>query len=225
MIQGYCKNHPVNFLLDSGANVSLVATRLVHCAGLMNNVKPTSKIITGLSKKVVPMRGEIELEVKIGKQYHTNIFIVSDHIDNEFLLGIDSLKKLSMILDFEKDLVDMPRQQIPFRSRPSPLINRRKVRLQKTVRIPARTAMFVNGKFSTNNLKGSDYEGILEPYRKLPQQSNVVVTGTINYSFWNKIPVHCVNVTDSDMTLYKNQLIGFFEPLAKLDETIVRLEK
>ena len=70
LIQGFCKNHPVNFLLDSGANVSLVATRLVHVAGLMEYVKPTATIITGLSKKVVPMRGEIDLEINIGRQYH-----------------------------------------------------------------------------------------------------------------------------------------------------------
>ena len=206
-------------MLDSGANISLVATRLVHGAGLMNSVKPTSKIITGLSKKIIPMRGEIELEVKIGKQFYRNVFIVSDHIDNEFLLGVDSLKKFRMILDFEKDLVDMPGQQVFFMQKPSPLINKRKIRLQKTVRIPARTAIFVDGKFSTNNLKGSNFEGILEPYRKLPQQCNVVVTGTINYSSGNNIPVHCVNVTDNDVTLFKNQLIGFFEPLPKLDET------
>ena len=92
--------------MDSGANISLVATRLVHGAGLMNSVKPTSKIITGLSKKIIPMRGEIELEVKIGKQFYRNVFIVSDHIDNEFLLGVDSLKKFRMIIDFERYLVD-----------------------------------------------------------------------------------------------------------------------
>ena len=219
LIQGFCKNHPVNFLLDSGANVSLVATRLVHVAGLMEYVKPTATIITGLSKKVVPMRGEIELEINIGRQNHKHTFIVSDHIDNEFLLGIDSLRKFRMILDFERDQVDMHGQKVPFFQKPSRLINRRKVRLHKTVLIPARTAKFVDGKFSTNSLKGSNFEGILEPYKNLSKKSNIVVTGTINYSQGNIIPVHCVNVTDSDVTLYKNQIIGFFDPLPKLDDT------
>ena len=218
LIQGFCKNHPVNFLLDSGANVSLVATRLVHVAGLMEYVKPTATIITGLSKKVVPMRGEIDLEINIGRQYHKHTFIVSDHIDNEFLLGIDSLRKFRMVLDFEQDQVDMPGQKVPFFQKPSRLINRRKVRLHKTVLIPARTTKFVDGKFSTNSLRGSNFEGILEPYKNLSKKSNIVVTGTINYSQGNIIPVHCVNVTDSDITLYKNQIIGFFDPLPKSDD-------
>ena len=88
IIAGWCCNKPVNLLLDSGATISLVSTRLVYMAGLSDKIRPTDKIITGLAQKVVPMRGEIYLKVTIGKQSLSNTFIVSDDIDSNLLASL-----------------------------------------------------------------------------------------------------------------------------------------
>ena len=214
IIAGWCCNKPVNLLLDWGATIILVSTRWVYMAGLSDKIRPTDKIITGLAQKVVPMRGEIYLKVTIGKQSLSNTFIVSDDIDCEFLIGNDFMQKFKFCLDIGNKMVIMPGQMIPAKSKPLPIPNKLKVRLHKNITIPANTAVFAQGKFNIKNTS-ADYEGVIEPYYKLPENSNVVVTGTLAYSRGNFVPVHCVNFTDSEITLYKNQMIGYIEPVSK----------
>ena len=138
-------------MLDTGATISLVATRLVHMLGLTNNIKPTSKMIIGLSKKIVPMRGEIELTIRIGERILSHVFIVSDQIDNEFLLGTDVMNKFDMQLDFRRKVVTVFKAEVSFKPKPQVIPRRMKIRLQKNVIIPANTAMFISGKIDMKN--------------------------------------------------------------------------
>ena len=192
--------------------------------GLSDHIRPTSTLVVGLSKSVVPMRGEIDLEIEIGQHFKSHKFIVSDQIDNEFLIGIDVMKKFQMCLDLGKKVVKVLGRQIPFKPKPLTIPNRRKIRLQKNVIIPANTAMFISGKFDIQH-NGKDYEGIIEPFHNLTERTNVIVTGTMAYSNRNTVPVHCVNVTDIDIRLYKNQLIGFLEPITRSENLTDKVKK
>ena len=55
----------------------------------------------------------------------------------------------------------------------------------------------------------NNFEGVIEPYHQLKNKEGIFITGSISYSNRNLIPVQYVNVMDSDVTLYKNQLIAF----------------
>ena len=227
IIQGYCVGRPVNYFLDTGATTSLVATRIVHMNGLAAKIEPTRTIVTGLSGKVVPMRGEVSLPINIGGYETNHTFIVSDTLDSDFLLGIDIMKKLKMCIDIPNRQVKLQNVRVPFMRQPLSLQKRYKVKLQKTVTIPAGTACFVQGKFPAPD-HNQNYEGMIEPYHNLPTKSQIFVTGTMSYSTRNCVPVHVVNVTDGDITIYKNQLIGFIEPLPKMGdaqtETVKRVK-
>ena len=224
IVQGSCRDRNVNFLLDSGATISLVATRLVHVIGLADQIRPTSKIVVGLAKSIVPMRGEIELKVRIGQHFRSHIFLVSDKIDNEFLIGLDLMKKFEMCLDIGNKVVSVLGDQVPFKHKPRSVPSRMKVRLQKNVTIPANTSMFISGKFDIKH-NGKDYQGIIEPFHNLPERSNIIVTGTITYSDKNIVPIHCLNVTGTDVRLYKNQLLGFIEPMPDSDNLTDKVKK
>ena len=106
IIQGFSRETPVNLLIDSGASISLVNTRLLDSLNVMDEVKPTSTLIAGLGKKVIPIRGEIKLPIHFGNMqlYHT--FIICDNLDNEFIIGVDVLRKYGMKIDFSTTLKD-----------------------------------------------------------------------------------------------------------------------
>ena len=224
IIQGSCRNRMANFLLDSGATVSLVATRFVHAIGKMDNIRPTSRLVVGLAKSIVPMRGEINLEIELGQQFKSHTFLVSDQIDNEFLVGMDVMNKFKMCLDIGNNVVNVWGRKIHFKPKPQTIPNRKKIRLQKNVTIPANTAMFISGKFDIKNC-GKDYEGTIEPFRNLTERTNVIVTGTLSYSNRSTIPVHVVNMTDTDIRLYKNQLLGFLEPVTRTENLTDKVKK
>ena len=59
IVRGICEDTLVNILVDTGASASLVSTRLIDQLNLIDQIRPTLIKITGLSNKIIPMRGEI----------------------------------------------------------------------------------------------------------------------------------------------------------------------
>ena len=214
IVQGYCQDTPVNILLDTGAAVSLVSTRLIDTLGKTHEILPTAQIIQGLGKQVVPTKGEIELTLEIGNTKVCQNYIVCNDVDNEFLLGLDCMKKFEMRLDIPRGVVFTTHGQQEFLDKPISLKNRLKIRCNKTFKIPANTACFVMGKLPISNSR-LNYEGVLEGYHKLAEKSGIFVTGSLSYSNKNLVPVKCLNVMPYDITVYKNQLIAFMEPFEK----------
>ena len=216
IVQGYCHGSPCNILLDTGATISLVSTRIVYLLGLEREIRPTRQLIAGLAKTIIPMRGEIDLPIQIGKSGITHTFVVSDNIDNEFLMGMDLMKYLRISIDIPNKTISLSNEKVPFSNKPLPISNRMKLRCNKTIVIPAKTACFVQSKVPICNAK-SNYEGIVEPYHRLAETKGIFVTGTISYSSKNLVPVYCINPMPWDVTIYKNQLVAFIEPFQPFD--------
>eukprot|EP00116_Pleurobrachia_bachei_P001258 sb/3461520/ len=151
-------------------------------------------MISGLGKKIIPMRGEIELKITIGHTTRLESFIVSDHIDNEFLLGMDVIGSFNMCINILKRSVVVSGESHSFKAKPCSLPNQVKIKVYRSVIIPANSAKFVNGVFPLSHKSAAtNYEGVIEPYHNLSSKVNLLVTGTLSYSDSNKIPVHVVN--------------------------------
>ena len=69
IIRGSCKGADINMLLDTGASVSLVSTRLITQLDMMDNIRPTKILIAGLGKNIIPMHGEILLQIKLAVKF------------------------------------------------------------------------------------------------------------------------------------------------------------
>ena len=217
IIQGYCKGTPCNILMDTGATISLVSTRIVYLLNLERDIKPTRQLIAGLGKTIIPMRGEIDLTLQIGQVYVPHTFIVSDNIDNEFLMGMDLMKILRINIDIPNKVITMANKgKVPFTNKPIPIKSRMKLRCNKTTVIPAKTACFVHTKIPICNAN-TNFEGLVEPYIKLAENKGIFVTGTLSYSNKNLVPVYCINPMPWDVTIYKNQLVAFIEPFKPFD--------
>ena len=211
-------------MLDTGASVSLVSTRLIDTMQLNNDIKPTNTLISGLGNRIIPMRGQMDLVLKIGTYNIKHIFIVCDNIENEFLLGIDIIKMLNLCIDFSDRKIIMPDgNNIPFMDKPSSIKKRLKIRCNKTVIIPGNTSLYLDGKIPTNNAK-CNYEGIIEPFKNLAKNSGIFVTGSLSYTKQNIVQVNVLNPSPWPVTVYKNQLIAFMDPFKKL-ENVEKVQK
>ena len=182
----------------------------------MHEVKPTSTLIAGLGKKVIPVRGEIKLPIKFAnmEMYHT--FIVCDNLDNEFIIGIDVLRKFGIQIDIPNKKIYTSYGESGFLDKPVSIKSRMKIRCNKTITLPANSVCYISGKIPICNTKLS-YEGVLEPYHKLAENSGLFTTPALSYSNGNVIPIHCINVMPHEVTIYRNQLIAFIEPFEKLE--------
>ena len=94
MVTGFCDNIAINVLIDTGASVSLISTRMVEQLDIISNTTPTSIKVAGLSKKLLPMRGEIKLPISISNTQIEHKFVVCDLITEDILAGNDVLEKL-----------------------------------------------------------------------------------------------------------------------------------
>ena len=128
------------------------------------------------------------------------------------------MQKLQLCIDIPNKVISVSRSRetVPLFERPVSLKSRYKIRCDKTITIPADTAVFLPGKIPICNAK-SNYEGIIEPCHNLAKTTGIVVTGSMSYSNKNIVPVHCLNVMPYDVTIYKNQLIAFIDPYERLD--------
>ena len=203
-------------LVDTGASLSLINTRLVEQLDAFKEVIPTSTLIAGLGNKIIPVKGEIVLPIKFGSMQISHKFIVCDNLDNEYLLGIDLLRKFEIKIDIPNKKIFTPYGEESFVEKPVGVKKRLKVRCNKNITIPGNSAGYMMGKFPICNTK-LNYEGVLEPYHKLTENTGIFVTASLSYSNKNVLPVHYVNVMPYDVTIYKNQLIAFIEPFEKIE--------
>ena len=216
IIQANCLSTPVNLLIDTGASLSLVNTRFINQIDVMHKIMPTSYLIAGLGKTLIPLRGEIKLPITLGSTHTTHIFAVCDNVDNEFLVGTDLLRKLEVKIDFPSKKVYTPYGEEKFLIKPVSINSRMKIRCNKTITLAANTTGYLFGKIPIKNTT-ANYEGVIEPYHKLADDKGIFITGSLAYSDKNLVPIHYVNVLSHDVTIYRNQLVAFLEPFEKIE--------
>ena len=212
IVQTQCKNTPVNLLIDTGASISFVNSIFVRVNNLSQQVRPTKTMISGLGKKIIPVQGEITLPVLLGNCEVDHVFIVCDKLDNEFLIGIDVLKKIGATIDLPRNKLRTRRREIDFITKPVKIKDRLRIKCHKNITLPANTTGYIWGKIPVKDSK-ENYEGVVDPFKKLTSSKGIFITGSISYSKKNLIPIHYVNVMPDDVTIYRNQLMGFLEPL------------
>ena len=202
----------MNLFLDTGAGVSLVNSRFISQANLSKDVQTTSTLISGLGKTIIPVRGEIKLPVQMSGCTTEHLFIVCDNLENEFLIGIDLLNKIGAKIDLPNKKLLTKYGETDFITKPVKINKRIKIRCHKNIKVPANSSGYLKCKIPVQN-KNENYEGVVDPYRKLSTGKGVFVTGSISYSQKNIMHVHYVNVTPDDVTIFRNQLVGFLEPM------------
>ena len=175
-------------------------------------MQPTTKLIAGLNNKLVPVQGEIKLPITLGGSKMEHTFILCEHIENEFLIGMDVLKRVHANIDIPRKKVITPYGEDSYFDKPKRLHNRCKVRCNKTVTIPANSAGYLQGKMAIRNCN-NNYEGTIEASTKLANETGVFITGSLVYSNQNMIPVHYVNVMPHDVTIRRNEVVAFVEPV------------
>ena len=214
IIRGICSEIQINVLLDTGASASLVSTRLIDQLDMMDKIQPTKILIAGLGKKIIPMRGEIKLQIGFANMKIWHTFIVSDNIDEEILAGTDIMRKTEMLIDIPNKVILTPQGCENFLDKPVSLSGKYKVKCNKTFTIPANSVGHLVGKIEMPSTK-LNYEGVITGYNKLAEMSGVCVQGALAYSNRNLVPIQCINLMPYEVTIYRNNIVAFIEPFDK----------
>ena len=117
IVRARYKNAPVNLSVDTGAGISLVSEKFITHFNFMSYVKPTSIMITGLDRKLVPAlcrrRNRVaDLNILLTVVEHT--IMLRDRLDNELCVGMDILTKVQANIDLRLRRIQNPKGQVEF---------------------------------------------------------------------------------------------------------------
>ena len=213
MVRGSCEGTSINILIDTGGNASLASTRLIDQLNLIDKIRPTSIKIAGLAQKVLPMRGQVQLKLKVGKDEIDHKFIVCDFLPEDILAGNDVLVKLGACIDIAKRKFKTKSGSIKFLEKPEGLAKVYKVKASKTVIIKANTAGYITGKLASNEKTTKNYEGVVLGYKKLTESTGLCIENAIVYSHKNIVPIRYINPLPCDVTIHKNRIVAMMEPV------------
>ena len=135
IVRGFCRDIQVNITIDTGGNASLISTKLVDQLNIIDEIKPTTIKIAGLANKILPMRGELKLPLKVGNDEIEHNFIVCDFLTEDILAGNDILIKLGAKIDIAKRKLKTKGGSIKFFEKPGYLNKICKIKASETVTI------------------------------------------------------------------------------------------
>ena len=133
---GYVNNVRVNFMLDTGAPVSLVrkdvfdqaqAELVPWAGGGLVGVEGTPLVIHGMAAVEIGL---------LGKLLPTEV-VVASSLKAQAILGVDFLERNGCVINTAKRILHLHGLAIPVQTMPSPNAVHTSVLLQETLRIPA----------------------------------------------------------------------------------------
>jgi hypothetical protein len=78
--------------VDTGSSPSLVSWTFINNAELTEQVKPCNVKINSFTKDSVPVMGTITINLTIAGNSCNHEFVVSNLLQDEFLIGIDYMR-------------------------------------------------------------------------------------------------------------------------------------
>ena len=135
IVRGTCNSTPVEIFVDTGATTSLVSSRLIYRLDMIENIIPTKSRIRGLDNKIVPMRGEIKLQLSFAGINVTRNFIVSDTIQNSFLIGMDIFNEIDANINVKNRTLTTLNGVETFIFKPLGLNRPKRIKCTKTIQL------------------------------------------------------------------------------------------
>ena len=206
----------VQFVLDSGAGVSVVDYRVVEELYGDRIQKDGGAAPIGANGLPLHVVGKIQLPVKLGCFQQDQVFIVVRNLSVECLLGADFLVHSEAILDCKVGKLSLKGTEVPITmgtGRSSPDTTAMPVQVSETIEIPARSVMLIQATVQGGPSVTSVQEGLLEPSYPSNFPKHVIVARSLSEIRQNQtIFAQVVNISPDTVTLYKGMRFGEFTP-------------
>ncbi|KAK3086157.1 hypothetical protein FSP39_014434 [Pinctada imbricata] len=204
----------VNFIVDSGASVTIVsyATYDAIPAKCCPPSQSTQHILSLADGKPLETKGSAVFEFRYGDQTIQHEAVVAA-IRGPGILGLDfllehkcTLDLSSMTLAFEDENIQMHLEQDMQCCR---------VSVEETSVIPAHSERIITGQMVP--LKADrplPFYGIVEPSQRFMEKTGVMVgRSLVTASAGESVPIRLMNLSDDPKVIYKGTVPGLFEPI------------
>ncbi|CAC5412259.1 unnamed protein product [Mytilus coruscus] len=167
-----------DLLIDTGATVTVISTKMFQKMLNMPNLIPTERDIITANGDSLHMSGKTELEIETDKFKNTNTAIVAD-INVDCILGLDFLRTQEAYMNISKGTLTIKGHEVRFYVQGH--IGCYRVAISETVNIPPRSEIVVNGAI-TDEVPDLFEVGLVEPtddYNRTEAKIQTLYGGTI----------------------------------------------
>ena len=173
-------------------------------------------ILTSFSTDKVRSKGSIYLNIYIADTLVSHRFVISDLVQHDFLLGMDVMSKFSLNLDIQNRVMISPYGSTKFVNAPKSVSKVHKISCKGTTVVQPNTAHTLKLRIQSRCNSGR-VEGIFVPYTNFLAISGVIMKPSWCYANNGTLYLPCVNTTNDPVTIYRNKIIGSYEPIKSVD--------
>ena len=202
-----------NFFIDSGSGVSLVSPIFLAKIQEISNIQRCSMILSSFTQNEIPIRGKIELTVRLADVEISHEYIVTDLLDTDFLIGLDFLHDHGITINFNtNDLITSYGTVCRLHPKPMNIPRMKRIKCEKTVTLAPNSAHIISGK--APRLK-NNYLGITDPCHNTIKASGAIIGPSLVHTQKSWVPIQCFNITDEPIVLYRGSTLGFLKPASE----------
>jgi len=205
-VNGYIGDTPVNFLVNSGAALSVMHYNLVRDMQLTQ----TSHCAVGANGSPLDIVGQVMVTIVLGT------FVVVHNLTVDCLLGADFMKSHAAVLDCEHNTLTLGRDSkftFPLAVKQQPILCKAScgvhlVRSSQDLEITARSVQLIDG--TIDSLGTGAMVMLVEPVETLPHQLHVA--RSLSSCCNNQVTIQVLNVSPSPVTVYRGMSLGRVTP-------------
>ena len=224
-VDGYLGNLPVQFLLDSGAAVSVIRYEILDCyyqQKITISSTPAAVTANGSALEIV---GEIIMPISIAQFHSSQLFTVVRNLTVDYILGVDCLMQHGTVIDCKHCCATMGGVELSFYAQPVQsstrdctlhLIND-VVKVAQTIVIAGRTVQLLEVMLPPEITTLGVCNVLIEQQQSSNVPSHFLFPRTLSHvTSTGSAVIQVVNTGPSDVTLYKNTAIGHCTPAQNL---------
>ena len=213
---GVLGNQQVQLLIDSGASVSILSSRLFRSLepGILKLGGEGGDRFATADGSFCEVEGNLMLNVVLGREHFELEFVVAN-ITDQAILGMPALCKMGCVLDFEKNQLRCKGAKIQcFDQKRNPLDG--KVVVCQTTWVPPRCEYFVSSRLDkAEKVPVGDF--YVDPVDSLLERGGVVLAKSVITPSEKCFVVRVCNPLEEEIVLYEELTVGFLVPVEVLD--------
>ncbi|MDD9818054.1 MAG: RNase H-like domain-containing protein, partial [Gammaproteobacteria bacterium] len=238
-VPGLIGDQRVNWLVDTGAEVTLASSQLLLNSQTVAFEQSTTLPVS-IDGSFLKLEGTIKTDLEVAGITLSDqpVYIIKD-MSTPCILGMDTLKRLGdqLVIDWKQGTIKIgnrpPVRCIREQKPGTPTAQCYHVSLCKDVIIPGRHEIVTTGTVKTKESMVSIpvQEGIIEPTDDFTPRTGLGLARTLISVQDDKIPVRLCNPSDASVHLYAGMKVGYLEPrdtgefntLSTFQDTTIRL--
>lgn len=213
-VRGLLGERPIDFLVDSGAAVSVVTLDILPSSS-RSEIDKTTLLTVGANGSPLDVIGRVNISITIGDFVNTHSFVVVRKLTVDCLLGVDFLTQYGAVIDCVRNTLSLntTRSSLPLiapATTLTPIIAT--VTVPETTQIPARSKRLISCRIQYPGVILGQ-EGLLEPDYK--GQGRLLIARSLNtVDRCNGVVVQVINTGHESITLHSGTTVASFNSSA-----------